>query len=95
MSVTRNPCSDGRDKTFREIRENGAYFLANYDGLMARYPNQRVAIHGQRVAGAAADYFEAEAQLKAQGIAHNEALWEYLAADRNYYITSLWDSDDD
>ena len=86
---------DNHKESLKELGKDGAFFRNNYAALLAQYPNQWIAVKWQRVVAAAANYFDAEAQLKKQGIAHNEALWEFMAEDRTFLVGSNWDLDDD
>lgn len=94
MSVTPIPYAGQQKRSNDEIRKDFKFFRDNYDALMAQYPGQWIAVRRQRVVGAATDYFEMEAQLKEQEIFHGDAICEFMAEDRNYFVASNWDLDD-
>ena len=92
MSLSPKPLAGQRKRSNEEINKDFQYFEENYNSLLAQFPNRWIAVRGEQVAASAFNYFEAEAQLEKQGIPFNEAIWEFMDADRNYVIASNWDA---
>lgn len=76
-----------------EIVKDFNFFRDNYDALLSQYSNQWIAVLGERVVGAAANYFEMRAQLGQKGIAYNETIREYMTREvqEDYVISDIRD----
>jgi hypothetical protein len=62
------------------------YYEAHFQELLARYPNQWIAILDQNVVGASDDAFELMAQLEARGVSTNRVLRRHMAREAELLI---------
>jgi hypothetical protein len=62
----------------QRFKRDTAYYEAHYAELLARYPEQWVAIYNQQVVGVAPDYEQLLDELQAKGFAVGQVLVEHL-----------------
>ena len=62
----------------QRFKRDTAYYEAHHAELLARYPEQWVAIYNQQIVGVAPDYEQLLDELQAQGCAVGHALVEHL-----------------
>lgn len=93
MSVTASSNNGHQRRSNEEIVKDFNFFRDNYDALLAQYSNQWIAVLGEQVVGAAADYFEMRDQLEKKGIAYNETIREYVTKEdqEEYVISDVYD----
>ncbi len=64
------------------------YYEVHYEELLAKYPEQWVAIFNEEVVGASADYDQLLADLQAKDIPIERALFKHLTRKEEIWILS-------
>lgn len=73
----------------QRFKHDTAYYEAHHEELLARYPEQWVAIYNQQVVGAAPDYEPLLDELQAKGFAVGEVLVEFLTRHDELLILEI------
>ncbi len=94
MSVIRIPYTEEQKRRDQEHQKDVEWFNKNHRELMKRYPEQWVAVLGQKVVGAALDVYDLIARLKEKGIAQDVILWEQMT-EAETIITDVYDPNTD
>ena len=81
MSVTRIPYTEEQKRKDAEHRKDVEWFNKHNRELMKQYPEQWIAVLGQKVVGAAPDIYDLIDRLKEEGIAQDVILWEHMTKD--------------
>ncbi len=94
MSVVRIPYTEEQKRRDQEHLKDVEWFNKNHRELMKQYPEQWVAVLGQKVVGAALDVYDLIARLKEKGIAQDVILWEQMT-EAETTITDVYDPNTD
>lgn len=81
MAITRIPYTEEQQRRDAEHRKDTHWFNRHNMELMQQYPEQWIAVHGQKVVGAAPELCDLMAQLKEKGIAEEVIFLEYMTKD--------------
>ena len=83
MMFTRVPYTAEQQRRDAEHRKDTEWFNQHYWELMREYPEQWIAVHGQRVVGVAPDFSELMAQLKEKGmkVMEDVIFFEHMTRD--------------
>lgn len=68
------------------LKRNGEYYEAHQDDLLARYPEQWIAVFNEQVVGADADFDQLLDSLDERGIPSENTLIEYATAKDEVFI---------
>ena len=94
MTVTRIPYTDEDKRKDAEHRKDVQWFNQHSGELMRQYPEQWIAVLGQKVVGAAPDVYDLIAHLKEKGIAQDVILWEHMT-ETETRLMDVYDPDTD
>lgn len=71
------------------FKRDVAYYEAHYQDLLARYPEQWIAIYNQAVVGTAEKFDDLLIALQQRGVPPEQTLVEHLSHDEELLILSL------
>lgn len=94
MTVTRIPYTDEDQRKDAEHRKDVQWFNKHSGELMRQYPEQWIAVLGQKVVGAAPDVYDLIDHLKEKGIAQDVILWEQMT-ETETRLMDVYDPDTD
>ena len=94
MTVTRIPYTDEDQRKDAEHRKDVQWFNQHSGELMRQYPEQWIAVLGQKVVGAAPDVYDLIDHLKEKGIAQDVILWEHMTESETR-LMDVYDPDTD
>ena len=69
-----------------QFDRESAYFVAHQEELLREYPDQWVAIYGERVVGADPDRTQLVADLRRQGVPTDRTFIEFMWTNRPVFI---------
>ena len=83
------PSGQTRHAELERFTHDVAYYEAQYQDLLARYPEQWIAIYNQAVVGVAENFDDLLAALRQRGVPPEHALVEHLSRNEDVLTLSL------
>ena len=80
---------DQAQAELQRFKRDTTYYEAHHAELLARYPEQWVAIYNQQVVGIAPDYEQLLDELQAKGFAVGQVLVEHLTRHDELLILAI------